>query len=99
MVISPDDLLTLYPQLLHYIKQVKYLSSFGDEIQFDENGDPAAVYDLINWQLRPTGDIEFVKIGKFDETSTSGKQKLQIQEERIVWNDNQTQVGILMKSI
>ncbi|XP_053176542.1 extracellular calcium-sensing receptor-like [Scomber japonicus] len=80
-------------QLLHYIKQVKYLNSFGDEIKFDENGDPAAMYDLINWQLRPIGEIEFVTIGKFDET-TIGKQKLQIQEQNIVWNGNRTNVPL-----
>eukprot|EP00064_Thunnus_orientalis_P009392 superscaffoldBa00001186_g9416 len=81
-------------QLLHYIKRVKYLNSFGDEIQFDENGDPAAMYDLVNWQLRPNGEIEFVTIGKFDETTTGGKQKLQIQEQNIVWNGNKTNIPL-----
>uniref|UniRef100_A0A3Q1ILV5 G-protein coupled receptors family 3 profile domain-containing protein n=1 Tax=Anabas testudineus TaxID=64144 RepID=A0A3Q1ILV5_ANATE len=77
-------------QLLHYIKQVDYLNSFGDEIKFDKNGDPAAMYDLVNWQLT-NGKMEYVTIGKFDETAT-GKQKLQIQEQNIVWNGNQTKV-------
>lgn len=75
---------------------MQYLNSFGDEIKFDENGDPAAMYDLINWQLRPNEEIEFVTIGKFDET-TVGKQKLQIQEQNIVWNGNRTNVGISKK--
>ncbi|XP_034557260.1 extracellular calcium-sensing receptor-like [Notolabrus celidotus] len=81
-------------QLLHYIKQVEYLNSFGDETKFDENGDPAAIYDLVNWQLRPNGEMEFVTIGKFDETTIVGKQKLQIQEQRIVWNGNKTEVPL-----
>ncbi|XP_040902680.1 extracellular calcium-sensing receptor-like [Toxotes jaculatrix] len=79
-------------QLLHYIKQVEYLNSFGDEIKFDENGDPAAMYDLVNWQLSPSGEMEFVTVGKFDEMT--GKEKLQIQERRIVWNGNQTKVPL-----
>ncbi|XP_045929944.1 extracellular calcium-sensing receptor-like [Micropterus dolomieu] len=81
-------------QLLHYIKQVDYLNSFGDETKFDENGDPAGMYDLVNWQLRPNGEMEFVTIGKFDETTTVGKQKLQIQEQNIVWIGNQTKVPL-----
>ncbi|XP_074535657.1 extracellular calcium-sensing receptor-like [Halichoeres trimaculatus] len=81
-------------QLLHYIKQVEYLNSFGDETKFDENGDPAAMYDLVNWQLRPDGEMEFVTIGKFDETTVVGKKKLQIQEEKIVWNGHQTEVPL-----
>ncbi|XP_068592982.1 extracellular calcium-sensing receptor-like [Cebidichthys violaceus] len=81
-------------QLLHYIKLVEYLNFFGDEIKFDENGDPAAMYDLVNWQLRPDGEMDFVTIGKFDETTTGGKQKLQIQEHIIVWNGNQTKIPL-----
>uniref|UniRef100_A0A4W6C8D2 Olfactory receptor C family, w1 n=1 Tax=Lates calcarifer TaxID=8187 RepID=A0A4W6C8D2_LATCA len=77
-------------QLLHYIKQVEYSNSFGDETKFDENGDPAAMYDLINWQLKPNGEMDFVTIGKFDEMT--GKQKLQIQDHNIVWNGNKTKV-------
>lgn len=76
---------------------MEYLNSFGDEITFDENGDPAAMYDLITWQLRPNGEMEFVTIGKFDETTTVGKKKLHIQEQNILWNGNQTEVGLSIK--
>lgn len=69
---------------------MRYLNSFGDETKFDENGDPAAMYDLVNWHLGPSGHMEFVNIGRFDEMA--GKQELQIQEENIVWNGNQTAV-------
>ncbi|XP_067364263.1 extracellular calcium-sensing receptor-like [Channa argus] len=87
----PDTDSTQPWQLLHYIKQVDYLNSFGDEIKFDKNGDPAAMYDLINWQLK-NGEMEFFTVGKFDETATAAKQKLKIQEQDIVWNGNQTEV-------
>lgn len=70
------------------------MNSFGDEIKFDENGDPAAMYDLITWQLTPHGEIEFITIGKFDETTTVGKKKLHIQEKNILWNGNQTEVRL-----
>ncbi|XP_041656803.1 extracellular calcium-sensing receptor-like [Cheilinus undulatus] len=89
------DLDNLHPwQLLHYIKQVDYMNSFGDEIKFDENGDPAAMYDLVNWQLRPNGEMEFATIGTFDESTVIGEQKLQIQEQNIMWNGNQTKVPL-----
>lgn len=55
------------------------------------------MYDLITWQLTPNGVMEFVTIGKFDETTTVGKKKLHIQEQNIVWNGNQTKVGLLIK--
>lgn len=82
-------------QLHHYIKQVNYINKFGDEIKFDNNGDPAAMYDLINWQLRPSGDMEFFTVGKFDEIAADGRKNLHIEEEKIVWNGNKSQVGVV----
>ncbi|KAJ7995396.1 hypothetical protein DPEC_G00244130 [Dallia pectoralis] len=41
-------------QLLNYLKHVEFSSSYG-EVKFDKNGDPPAVYDLINWQLGAEG--------------------------------------------
>uniref|UniRef100_A0A671U918 Olfactory receptor C family, w1 n=1 Tax=Sparus aurata TaxID=8175 RepID=A0A671U918_SPAAU len=81
-------------QLLHYLTQVEYMNSFGDETKFDDNGDPVAMYDLVTWQLTPNGEMDFVTIGKFDETTTVEKQKLKIQEKNIVWNGNQTEVPL-----
>lgn len=71
------------------------MNSFNDEIKFDENGDPAAMYDLVNWQLRASGEMEFVTIGRFDETTVMSNQKLQIMEQNILWNGNTTKVEIL----
>ncbi|XP_056905979.1 extracellular calcium-sensing receptor-like [Takifugu flavidus] len=89
------DLDNIHPwQLHHYIKQVNYTNRFGDEIKFDENGDPAAMYDLINWQLTPGGDMDFVTIGKFDDIAGTGRKNLHIEEEKIVWNGNNTQVPL-----
>ncbi|XP_068173655.1 vomeronasal type-2 receptor 1-like [Antennarius striatus] len=81
-------------ELLYYIRQVEYITSFGDEIMFDENGDPAAMYDLVSWHLNPNGKIEFVNIGKFDETTATGEKKLHVQEKNIVWNGNQSEVPL-----
>lgn len=88
---------SLFLQLHHYIKQVNYINKFGDEIKFNDNGDPAAVYDLINWQLTPSGDMEFVTVGKFDEQTADGRKNLHIEEEKIVWNGNKSQVGVVNK--
>lgn len=88
---------SLVLQLHYYIKQVNYVNRFGDEIKFDDNGDPAAMYDLINWQLTPSGDMEFVTVGKFDEIATGGRKNLHIEEEKIVWIGNKSQVGVVNK--
>ncbi|XP_038818061.1 extracellular calcium-sensing receptor-like [Salvelinus namaycush] len=81
-------------QLLHYLKQVEFSNSFGDETKFDVNGDPVAVYDLVNWQLGAEGQVEFVTVGRFDETTSLGRKKLYIQKTDIIWNGNQTTVPL-----
>lgn len=68
------------------------MNLFADEIKFDENGDPAAMYELVNWQLRPNGEVKFVTVGKFEGMTPTTTQKLQLQEENILWTGNQTKV-------
>ncbi|XP_042269631.1 extracellular calcium-sensing receptor-like [Thunnus maccoyii] len=35
-----------------HLQRVNFRNQFGDNVFFDENGDPPASYDVINWQLR-----------------------------------------------
>ncbi|XP_070399360.1 extracellular calcium-sensing receptor [Nothobranchius furzeri] len=35
----------------YHLQRVKFMNQFGDYVFFDENGDPPASYDIINWQL------------------------------------------------
>ncbi|XP_063302477.1 extracellular calcium-sensing receptor-like [Pelobates fuscus] len=60
-------------QLLHYMKEVRFMLNSGREIYFDENGDPPAIYDIVNWQLSPNGTIRYVKVGSYDTAAPQGK--------------------------
>ncbi|XP_056425691.1 extracellular calcium-sensing receptor-like [Hyla sarda] len=59
-------------QLLHYIKKLHLNMLDGRQLFFDENGDPPAVYDIVNWQLNPEGQIQQVTVGSYDTSRTSG---------------------------
>ncbi|XP_069816215.1 extracellular calcium-sensing receptor-like [Dendropsophus ebraccatus] len=59
-------------QLLHYIKTLRLNMSDGRQLFFNENGDPPAVYDIVNWQLSPEGQLQQVKVGSYDTSITSG---------------------------
>uniref|UniRef100_A0A8C4RUS2 Olfactory receptor C family, j1 n=1 Tax=Erpetoichthys calabaricus TaxID=27687 RepID=A0A8C4RUS2_ERPCA len=54
----------LYVSML--LTHVNFTTSYGETLYFDENGDPAARYELINWQPSKEGMIKFVKIGVYD---------------------------------
>ncbi|XP_075330723.1 extracellular calcium-sensing receptor-like [Odontesthes bonariensis] len=36
----------------YHLQRVNFRNEFGDNVFFDENGDPPASYDIINWQLK-----------------------------------------------
>ncbi|OCT90634.1 hypothetical protein XELAEV_18019251mg [Xenopus laevis] len=58
-------------QLLHYFKKVRVKLSNDREVYFDEDGNPPAVYDIVNWHLGSDGTIRQVKVGNYDATDTS----------------------------
>nr|XP_057935705.1 extracellular calcium-sensing receptor-like [Doryrhamphus excisus] len=70
-------------QVTDHLQRVSFKNQFGDYVFFDENGDPPASYDLINWQLKD-GQVQHVTVGHFAST-VNGNYELSIQEGDIVW--------------
>uniref|UniRef100_A0A8D3BZC7 Olfactory receptor C family, n1 n=1 Tax=Scophthalmus maximus TaxID=52904 RepID=A0A8D3BZC7_SCOMX len=66
-----------------HLQKVHFRNQFGDNVLFDENGDPPASYDIINWQLRD-GQVQHVSLGHF-ASAANGDYKLSVREEEIVW--------------
>lgn len=59
-------------------------SVLGKEVNFDQNGDPIAYYDLMNWQQMSDGSLSLVKVGFYDASLPSG-QNLVINDSMIEW--------------
>ncbi|XP_069072147.1 extracellular calcium-sensing receptor-like [Pleurodeles waltl] len=78
-------------QLLHYMKSVRFKNKMGEEMYFDEHGNPPSIYSVLNWQIRPDGGIHYVKVGTFDARSPT-EQKLSINMSAIQWNQPGTEV-------
>ncbi|XP_068129503.1 extracellular calcium-sensing receptor-like [Hyperolius riggenbachi] len=80
-------------QLLYFLKKVRIRRNNGGEFFFDENGDPPAAYDIVNWQLSPEGGLQHAKVGSYDTTAPSG-EIFTINKSAIVWSieDYQTSV-------
>ncbi|XP_056425665.1 extracellular calcium-sensing receptor-like [Hyla sarda] len=88
---SCADILDFKPwQLLYYMKKARVTLSNGKEFYFDENGDAPAIYDIVNWQLRPEGTIQPAKIGSYDSTTSNGI--FTIKTGAILWDNGETQV-------
>ncbi|MBN3308557.1 CASR protein, partial [Amia calva] len=89
---SCPDITHLQPwQLVHYLKRVNAKTPVGEEVYFDENGDPVASYDIINWQRKADGSVKYVKVGQFDAAEGS-ENEFDIDEEKLVWREGHSKV-------
>ncbi|XP_069053800.1 extracellular calcium-sensing receptor-like [Lepisosteus oculatus] len=80
-------------QVLHHLKKVHFKTKEGDEVYFDESGDPAAKYDLLNWQMNKDGRIEFVTVGFYDASLPEGQQLI-LNNVSTVWVHNTHKVPV-----
>ncbi|KAM4675875.1 extracellular calcium-sensing receptor-like [Discoglossus pictus] len=78
-------------QLLHYMKKVHVTMSSGRELFFQENGDPPAVYDIVNWQLNQEGKLRQIKVGSYDTSAATGNI-FTVNTNIVQWGSGESQV-------
>lgn len=72
-------------QVLHYLKKVNFTTKIGENVFFDEMGDPVARYALVNWQMDETGYIHFETIGYYDGSRPEGQQFEMKEDVKAIW--------------
>ncbi|XP_044059205.1 extracellular calcium-sensing receptor-like isoform X2 [Siniperca chuatsi] len=80
-------------KILQHIRKIHFKTKEGDEVYFNENGDPAAKYEIINWQPTENGIVEFVTVGLHDASLPADKQ-LNLQNKSLIWTQNSQQVPL-----
>ncbi|KAG7268360.1 hypothetical protein CRUP_019570 [Coryphaenoides rupestris] len=75
-------------ELSLYLRTVNFTTPLGEQLYFDENGDPPASYDILNWHATPQGKVEFVNVGHFISSQGSGGQ-FHINMDRVRWGGGQ----------
>ncbi|XP_058244075.1 extracellular calcium-sensing receptor-like [Hemibagrus wyckioides] len=61
-------------QMLNQLKLVNFTTKNGFKVSFDSNGDPPAIYELINWQFKNDGTLDFVTVGQYDSSRPRGQE-------------------------
>uniref|UniRef100_A0A3Q3GML7 Extracellular calcium-sensing receptor-like n=1 Tax=Kryptolebias marmoratus TaxID=37003 RepID=A0A3Q3GML7_KRYMA len=51
-----------------HIRKIHFQTKEGHEVYFNKYGDPAAKYEIINWQPRDNGIVDFISVGLYDDT-------------------------------
>ncbi|CAK6963507.1 putative extracellular calcium-sensing receptor-like [Scomber scombrus] len=78
-------------QVLTQLKKVNF-SQNGYHLSFDANGDPVAMYELVNWQKSKSGSFEVVTVGHYDGSLPVG-QEFNINR-NLTWVGDSTQVPV-----
>ncbi|XP_026048461.1 extracellular calcium-sensing receptor-like [Astatotilapia calliptera] len=71
-------------KIVKHLQDVNFTLQSGERVYFDENGDPSAMYELVNWQRNQAGDIIFVAVGSYD-ASLPNESQLAVNEINITW--------------
>lgn len=80
-------------QFLEHIRKVHFKTKDGENVYFDENGDPAGKYEIINWQANKEHPHKFVTVGFYD-SSFPGQSRLSVNMTSIVWAKSTDKVSI-----
>uniref|UniRef100_A0A4W4HDB4 G-protein coupled receptors family 3 profile domain-containing protein n=1 Tax=Electrophorus electricus TaxID=8005 RepID=A0A4W4HDB4_ELEEL len=79
-------------QILNQLKSVNFSTKNGYQVNFDSNGDPVAVYELINLQFKKDGTLDSVPVGYYDSSKPTGQEFSMISA--IHWVGGQTEVPV-----
>ncbi|XP_053216045.1 vomeronasal type-2 receptor 26-like [Podarcis raffonei] len=72
-------------QLNLFLKSISFNNSVGDTVSFDENGELASGYDIVNWMISPNHSFFKVKVGMMDPWASPG-QEFRVNEKAITWH-------------
>ncbi|XP_037533757.1 extracellular calcium-sensing receptor-like [Nematolebias whitei] len=78
---------------LQHIQKIHFKTKEGNEVYFNKYGDPAAKYEIINWQLKENDNVEFVTVGLYDASLPAEKQ-LNIYNNSLLWATKSLQVPV-----
>ncbi|XP_075061850.1 extracellular calcium-sensing receptor-like [Mixophyes fleayi] len=78
-------------QLNYYIRNIRLRLNTGNYIYFDKNGDPPAVFSIVNWQLNQEGTVKQIQIGNYS-TAAFPDQALTINSSLLLWPKGDQQI-------
>ncbi|XP_072550840.1 extracellular calcium-sensing receptor-like [Salminus brasiliensis] len=88
-----DRTIKLSPlQILDQLKRVNFTMMNGFQVTFDSRGDPVAAYELINWQFKKDGALDFMTVGHYDSSKPKGQEFS--MSKTITWMGGQSEVPV-----
>ncbi|XP_015275357.1 PREDICTED: vomeronasal type-2 receptor 26-like [Gekko japonicus] len=79
------------PQFQPFLRSILFNNTAGDLVLFNENGEIAAGFDIINWVILPNKSFVRVKVGRINPQDSPGREFI-INAEAITWHSMVKQV-------
>ncbi|KAM6469695.1 vomeronasal type-2 receptor 26-like [Liasis olivaceus] len=79
-------------QLHPFLRNFQLYNLSVDDIYLDENGDPVADFDIMDWAVFPNKSAAGVKIGNIEKEEVSSDIKFSLDENAIIWPTSFNQV-------
>ncbi|XP_066486289.1 vomeronasal type-2 receptor 26-like [Tiliqua scincoides] len=91
------DNLHQQPWQLHlFLRGISFNNSAGDTVSFNEDGELASGFDIINWVTFPNQSFQKVKVGWMDPHTSHGRMFM-MNEKAVTWHSMFNQVVPLSK--
>ncbi|XP_015262670.1 PREDICTED: vomeronasal type-2 receptor 26-like [Gekko japonicus] len=93
MAFHISTILNVYkiPQFHPFLRSISFNNTAGDLVFFNENGEIASGFDIINWVTLPNKSLARVKVGRIIPQASPGRELI-INEEAITWPNMMNQV-------
>ncbi|XP_053478296.1 extracellular calcium-sensing receptor-like [Ictalurus furcatus] len=85
-------------QIFDQLRKVNFTTRNGFQVSFDSNGDPPAVYELINWQFKEDGALNFITVGQYDSFRPRGQEFRMSRNISWVGGQNEVPVSVCSES-
>ena len=73
---------------MYYLKNVQFLVPHtGERFEFREDRDVDGLYEIINWQTTPEGELSYVQVGFYNSTEPA-ESRMTINNTSIIWNSD-----------
>nr|XP_034992723.1 extracellular calcium-sensing receptor-like [Zootoca vivipara] len=77
-------------KLLHYLRKVRFKNKVGEEVSFDQHGDPPALFDVLNTRFPSMKQFQAVPVGQIAFSPSQGEE-LKVDDSAIMWTGGNTQ--------
>lgn len=78
---------------MYYLKNVQFVVPHTNEKFEFKNRDVDGLYEIINWQTTPAGELRYIQVGFFNSTAPA-ESRLTINNASIIWNNDVLQVSM-----